>query len=159
MNPAIVMLPTPLMASNFSTCGTFRIISSSTLLTASNCEVHKRCSSSSIYNSLFVPIPPSSPTLLCAASTRVFALSSVTPLPRIFLSCQIFRIPFTPSAITSFGNGAFSSTARPLIASNRVYNPRYSGKYIASHLWILFADMLCCFMIPSRLYTRSLISA
>ena len=138
------MLPTPLMASNFSTCGTFRIISSSTLLTASNCEVHKRCSSSSIYNSLFVPIPPSSPTLLCAASTRVFALSLVTPLPRIFLS---------------FGNGAFSSTARPLIASNRVYNPRYSGKYIASHLWILFADMLCCFMILSRLYTRSLISA
>ena len=109
MNPAIVMLPTPLMASNFSTCGTFRIISSSTLLTASNCEVHKRCSSSSIYNSLFVPIPPSSPTLLCAASTRVFALSSVTPLPRIFLSCQIFRIPFTPSAITSFGNGAFQA--------------------------------------------------
>ena len=97
---------------------------------------------SSIYNSLFVPIPPSSPTLLCAASTRVFALSSVTPLPRIFLSCQIFRIPFTPSAITSFGNGAFSSTARPLIASNLVYNPRYSGKCIASHLWILFADML-----------------
>ena len=50
-------------------------------------------------------------------------------------------------------------TARPLIASNRVYNPRYSGKCIASHLWILFADMLCCFMILSRLYTRSLISA
>ena len=109
MNPAIVMLPTPLMASNFSTRGTFRIISSSTLLTASNCEFHKRYSSSSIYNSLFVPVPPSSPTLLCAASTRIFALSSVTPLPRIFLSYQIFRNPFTPSAITSFGNGIFQA--------------------------------------------------
>ena len=135
------------------------MVSSSTLFTASNCEVHNRCSSSNIYNSLFVPIPSSRPTLLCAASTRVFALSSVTPLPRIFLSCQIFRIPSTPSAITSFGNGACSSTAKPLVASNLVYNPRYSGKCIASHLWILFADMLCCFIILSRLYTKSLISA
>ena len=97
-------------------------------------KINRAGNLSSIYNSLFVPIPPSSPTLLCAASTRVFALSSVTPLPRIFLSCQIFQIPFAPSAITSFGNGAFSSTARPLIASNRVYNPRYSEKCIASHL-------------------------
>lgn len=37
--------------------------------------------------------------LLCAASTRGFALSSVTPLPRIFFSCQIFRIPFTPRSV------------------------------------------------------------
>ena len=104
-------------------------------------------------------MPPSRPTLLCAASTSGFALSSVTPLPRILLSCHIFRIPFTPSAIISFGNGAFSNTAKPLAASNLVYNPRYSGKCIASHLWILFADMLCCFRILSRLYTKSLISA
>ena len=39
-------------------------------LMASNCEVHNRCSSSSIYNSLFVSIFPLSPTLLCATSTR-----------------------------------------------------------------------------------------
>ena len=70
MNPAIVMLPTLLMANNFSTYDTLRIISSSTFLMASNCEVHNRCSSSSIYNSLFVSIFPLSPTLLCATSTR-----------------------------------------------------------------------------------------
>lgn len=87
----------------------------------------------------------------------IFCNSSATyPL---ILSCHIFRIPFIPSAIISFGSGAFSNTAKPLAASNLVYNPRYSGKCIASHLGILFADMLCCFRILSRLYTKSLISA
>ena len=120
INPAIVIIPTPFMASNFSTFGTCFNTSSSTSFTCASCDSHSLYSSSSMFNSLRAPNPPSNPILLWAASTRICALFKLAPLPRILFSCQIFFTPSAPSFLISLGNGATSKTLRPQAASNFV---------------------------------------
>lgn len=64
--------------------------------------------------------------LSCAASTRVFALLKLAPLPRTLCSLHIFIMLSTPSAVTIVGNGTSSRIIIPVVVSNFLYTVRYS---------------------------------